>query len=151
MATEEGIITKVNQSTALVRTARSSACESCSERGACTTLGGGRQMEVEVLNPLNAKVGDTVVISFKTSRLLGLSFFLYVFPIIAMIAGALLGDHIAADCNGDHSAYAAGLGFFAFFIAMAVIKLKDRQARKTGRYKPVIVGIKKRGGPHQTG
>jgi sigma-E factor negative regulatory protein RseC len=141
----------VNPSSAQVRVSRCSACESCSERGRCTAVEDGEQMAVEVQNPVNARVGDTVVISFKTSRLIGLSFFLFVFPILAMIAGALLGDYLAAAFSGNHSAYAAGCGFFAFFIALGIILFKDRKARKTGRYRPVIVDIKKRGGRHQSG
>lgn len=101
-------------------------------------------MELEVKNPVNAQVGDTVILSFKTSRMLWLSFFIYVFPIMAMIAGAVLGDRLAAAFHGEPSAYAAGCGFFAFFIALGIIKLKEHQVRKTGGYLPVIVGIKKK-------
>ncbi len=143
MATEEGIIITCNKTTAMVKTIQSSVCESCSEKDICETTGGGKIMEVEALNIVNGQVGDMVVVSFGTGQLFMLSFLLYVFPIIIMIIGALLGEHIAKNFNGNPSTYSAILGFAFFFVAMGIVKLKDKKARKTGKYRPEIVKIKK--------
>ncbi|MBC2714033.1 MAG: SoxR reducing system RseC family protein [Desulfobacteraceae bacterium] len=145
MATEEGIIIKVNQTTAMVKTKQMTACESCAEKDTCHSTGeSSKIMEVEAKNPVNAQVGDIVVVSFETSQLFMLSFLLYVFPIIVMIFGALLGERMAENFNGNPSTYSAVMGFSFFFIAMAIVKLKDKKARKTGQYRPEIIKVKKK-------
>jgi len=101
-------------------------------------------MEVEAINTANAEVGDLVVVSFDTGQLFMLSFLLYVFPIIVMIIGALFGEHIAKNFNGNPSTYSAIFGFSFFFVAMGVVKLKDKKARKSGKYRPEIIKIKRK-------
>ncbi len=145
MATEEGIIITVHQTTAMVKTNQMTACESCAEKDTChTSEGNGKIMEVEAANTVNAQVGDIVVVSFETSQLFMLSFLLYVFPIIIMIIGALLGERLAENFNGNPSTWSAVMGFLFFFIAMAIVKLKDKKARKTGQYRPEIIKVKKK-------
>ena len=65
MATEEGIVFKMGApgaGTAWVKTTRSSACETCSSKGACHGEGGGKEMEMEVeaFNTADARVGDRI-------------------------------------------------------------------------------------------
>ncbi|MFP4226584.1 MAG: SoxR reducing system RseC family protein [Desulfobacterales bacterium] len=147
MALEEGIVTRTNGETAFITTRRTTACEGCSERHVCHSMGNVKEIEIEVANPLGAKPGDTVLVTFKTSQLVTLSFMLYVFPIIAMLIGALFGNSVAENFSGDPSIFAAVFGFLFFGIAMSAIKLKDNQAKKTGQYRPVITEIKKKGPP----
>ncbi len=148
MALEEGIITRTTGDTALIRTQRTTACEGCSERHVCHSMGNVKEIEIEVANPIGATAGDIVVVTFKTGQLIRLSFMLYIFPIIALVIGALLGNSIAPNFDGDPSIVAAVFGFLFFGMAMTAIKLKDRQARKTGRYRPVIIEIKKKAHPN---
>jgi len=151
MATEEGIIIKVNETTAMVKTNQMTACESCAEKDTCHSTGGiGKIMEVEAENTANAQLGDTVIVTFETSKLFMLSFLLYVFPIIVMIFGALLGERVAENFNGNPSAYSAVMGFGFFFIAMAIVKLKDKKARKTGQYRPEIIKVKRKARTNNT-
>ena len=148
MATEEGIIIKIhNNTTAVVKTLQMTACESCTEKDHCHTSGGGKKiMEVEAVNTAGAALGDTVVVTFPTGQLFKLSFLLYVFPVLVMIIGALLGERMAENFNANPSALSAFLGFSFFFAAMAVVKLMDKTARKTGKYRPEIVKIKRKAG-----
>jgi len=145
MATEEGIVTKINKTAATIRTTRKTACESCHERHGCINISDSREMELEADNPINAQVGDRVIISLQTGHLLRLTFLLYIFPILLMIIGALLGNHIAVIYHADSSLLSVGFGFLFFFIAFGFVKLQDMRARKTGRYRPVIIRIKKKG------
>lgn len=142
MALEEGIIIKVNGDTALLRTRQKTACGHCAEKAHCHMSGNDEEIEVEAANPIHAKVGDIVVVSYNSTRLFLLAFFLYVFPIILMIIGALIGERVAAAYNGNPSAYAALFGFGLFFISMGIVKWKDYQARKTGQFRPEIIKIK---------
>ena len=150
MALEEGIVTRTAGDTAFITTRRTTACEGCSERHVCHSMGNVKEIEIEVANPIAAKPGDTVMVAFKTSQLVTLSFMLYVFPIIAMVIGAVFGDSVAGNFGGDPSIFAAVFGFLFFGIAMTAIKLKDNQAKKTGQYRPVITEIKKKGPPKES-
>jgi len=150
LALEEGIITKVpGADTAYIVTRRATACEGCSERHICHASSGDKEIEVEAANPVHAEPGDTVMVAFKTNQLVLLAFMLYICPIIALVIGAVLGDSIAPNFNGDRSIFAAVFGFLFFGVALGAIKLKDKQAKKTGQYRPVIVQIKKKGPPAQ--
>ncbi|MDA8403628.1 MAG: SoxR reducing system RseC family protein [Desulfobacteraceae bacterium] len=141
MAIEEGVIIKVNETTAVLRTRQRTACESCSERRHCHTSGNDQEMEVEASNTVNAKVGDRVMVYSNSGRLFLLAFFLYVFPIILMVIGAMIGTRVAAATGGDPSACAALSGFGFFFFSMGIVKWRDHQARKTGKFRPEIIQI----------
>ncbi len=149
MALEEGVITRKKENTAFIVTKRAAACEGCSERHVCRSFSAAEDPEIEVANPIDAGPGDTVIVAFKTSRLIFLSFLLYIFPVAAMLAGAVAGDQIAGQVNGDRSIYAASAGFLAMGTSLGFIILKDRKARRSGRYMPVIVDIKKKGKPEE--
>ena len=49
MNTEEGVVIRIDAKNAWIKTVKTGACESCSSRGACNTLGGGKEMEVEAM------------------------------------------------------------------------------------------------------
>ena len=147
MATEEGIVFKLGASgagTAWVKTTRSSACESCSSRSACHTGGGGKEMEVEAINTVNAKVGDRIVLNIKTTSLLKATFLLYVFPILAMIAGALVGQTVAGMRGSDPSGLSALFGFLFFGLAFVAIRIIGKVLSKDASYKPEIIKIRGR-------
>ena len=80
MATEKGIVTRTDLGTAWVKTLQSEACEGCSS---CGTCGAQRpDSEVEVINEVGARVGDRILIDFKTSAFLKVTFMLYIFPLL---------------------------------------------------------------------
>ncbi len=143
MATEEGVVFKMGQpGTAWVRTTRSSACESCTSRDACGGDGPGQEMEVEAINTADARVGDRIVLNFKTSSLMKATFLLYVFPILAMLGGALLGQWIAQSRGSDPSAMAALFAFGFFGLAFLVIRLTGRRWAKNKSYRPEIIKVR---------
>jgi sigma-E factor negative regulatory protein RseC len=143
MATEEGIVYKTGTpGTAWVRTTRSSACKSCSSRHACQGEGGDMEMEVEAINTADARVGDRIVLSIRTASLLKVTLLLYIFPILAMIGGAILGESVADMRGSDPSAMAALFGFLFFGLAFMIIRLAGRHLSKDDSYKPEIIKIR---------
>lgn len=139
MATERGIVTRIGRGTAWIKVVPSEACEGCASHGSCSAQRG--DMEVEVMNPMNAKVGDRIVVDMETASLLKASFLLYVFPIICMIAGAALGVQIAERYALDVSAMSALSGFGAFCLAVVFIKRKGNRMATQQAYRPRIVKI----------
>jgi sigma-E factor negative regulatory protein RseC len=142
MATEEGIVTKIDSTTtAWVKTTKSGACEACSARSSCHSLGGGKEMEVEAINRAGAQVGQKVVLSFDTSPLLKATFLLYVFPIIAMIAGAFVGQKLAPNFNFDTSFLSAIFGFLFFGLTMLFVRSKGNKLAQRDEYRPKIIRV----------
>jgi sigma-E factor negative regulatory protein RseC len=145
MATEEGVVFKIESSaagTAWVKTTRSSACASCSSKDACHADGGGKEMEVEAINTADARVGDRIVLNIKTASLLKATFLLYVFPILAMIAGAVLGQAVAVMQGKDPSGLSALFGFLFFGLAFIVIRITGRRLSTNASYKPEIIKVR---------
>ena len=143
MATEEGIVIKLEADRAWVKTKKSASCESCASRKSCNVMGGGNDMEVEAINTAGASVGDRVVMNFETSSLLKATFLLYVFPIICMFLGALVGQEIAPAVGLGKSAASAVSGFLFFFFSILFVRVKANKMGNESRYQPKIIRIKR--------
>ncbi|MFC1812030.1 SoxR reducing system RseC family protein [Thermodesulfobacteriota bacterium] len=143
MPTEEGVVTKLDFTTAWVTTTKTGACESCAAKSSCTAMGGGKEMEVQAINIAGAKVGQKVVISFDTSPLLKATFLLYMFPIILLLIGALIGDKMAPYLNFDASALSAITGGLIFGLALLFVISKGNKLAKKDEYRPKVVRILK--------
>ena len=131
MATEQGIVIKTDSRATWVKTVKSGNCAGCSARGSCNTMGGNGEMEVKAINEAGARVGDRIVLSFKTSSLLKATFLLYVFPILLLIIGAAVGQEMAPKFDISPSGFSAIMGFMYFFAALLIIKTKpNKLARK---------------------
>ena len=141
MATEQGIVIKTDSGAAWVKTVKSGNCAGCSARGSCHAMGGDDQMEVKAINEVGAKVGDRIILSFKTSSLLKASFLLYVFPILLLIVGAAIGQEIAPRFEFNPSGLAAIMGFSFFFAALLIIKTTADKLAKKNEYRPKVIKI----------
>ncbi len=150
MAREIGVVIKIKGENAVVKTQRKAACEGCSEKSTCHSMGGTRELEIEALNPVHARIGDRVTLEFATGRMLQLSLLLYIFPIAALLAGAVIGNQTAAGLGIDDSIFSAITGFTCFFIALGTIMAIERKAKRSDRLKPTITSAK-RSIPQNTG
>lgn len=147
MATERGIVIRLgapDSGVAWVQTQRSSACEACSSRHSCTAgEGGGKDMEVEALNKAGARVGDVIILNLDTAPLLKATFLLYVFPILCMIAGAVVGHRYALGRGWDPSGLSAAVSLSALVVSFAIIRLRGRKLAHDKGYKPQIIRVAK--------
>ena len=141
MATEQGIVIKTDSRSAWVKTVKSGNCAGCTARGSCHTMGGDDKMEVRAINEVGAKVGDRIVLSFKTSSLLKASFLLYVFPILLLIVGAAIGQEMAPRFDFNPSGLSAIMGFVFFFVALLIIKTMADKLAKKNEYRPKVTKI----------
>ncbi len=144
MATEQGVVTKWGahgRSTAWVKTTQSSACESCSSRNSCNPDSSGREREVEAINAVGAKVGDQIQLSMDTSSLLKAAFLLYIFPIICMLIGGLLGQAIGTWFNTQVSLVSVITAMTSFVAAMAIVRIRGGRMAQKDQYRPKITRI----------
>lgn len=99
-------------------------------------------MEVEAINTADARMGDRIVLNIETTSLLKAAFLLYVFPILAMIGGAVLGQVVAVSRGSDASGFSALFGLLFFVLAFFAIRVFDRYLAKDARYQPEIIKIR---------
>ena len=141
MNTEQGIVIRTDTKTAWIKTTKTGACESCSAKSSCHTLGGGKEMEVQAINEAGARIGDQVVIGFETASLMKVSFLLYIFPVLGLIAGAIVGEAIAPYFSMNESLSALLIGGFAFFLCYLFIRKKGNALAKDRSYQPKVIRI----------
>lgn len=142
MATEEGIVVRRDASGTWVRPVRGESCAGCSSRGACHSLGGGREEdEVAVLNPVGAQPGDAVILKLETPALLKATFVIYLFPILMLLLGAGIGEWIAKAAAIDSPLPAAAAGFGALAVGLLVMKAVAVRLAAKPAYRPRIVRI----------
>ncbi len=101
-------------------------------------------MEVEALNPVGAQVGDSVVINFESSALLKISFRLYVFPMLCLIAGAVRGQQLAPLFNFRDSTASIIFAILFFILAFVFIKFRSARMAQKDVYHPKITRVLKR-------
>jgi sigma-E factor negative regulatory protein RseC len=141
MSTEEGTITKVSEDKARVRVRRSSMCDACKSRSACSIIGGGETMEAEALNTANARVGDRVLLNIPSKSLWKISFILYMLPVIFLIAGVIIGMKLAKNYSLEPELGALLLGIVGCIVSFLLIKLFAKHIRKNKEYIPEIIKI----------
>lgn len=141
MATEQGIVTRTDSGGAWVKTIKTGDCKGCSARGSCHSLGKGGEMEVKALNEAGAREGDRIVLLFETSSLLKATFLLYVFPILLLMIGAVVGQEVAPHLNFNPSGLSAIMGFSFFIAAVLFIKARANKLALKKEYRPKIVKI----------
>lgn len=141
MATEHATVTVHSEAGTWVEATPSAACEGCASRGSCNAVGKERN-SVQVINPLNARVGDAVVITFASGSLLKALFLIYMVPVFALLAGACAGHWVIAPLWGKNPSIAsAAFGFTCFVAAVWFAKQKAGQMEQQDAYRPKITRI----------
>jgi sigma-E factor negative regulatory protein RseC len=137
---EVGVIMSIDGLTAKVTVPRKSACEGCTA-GACKP--GEQSMEIEALNPIKAKVGQTVRVVMKPYSYLKGAIIVYGIPAIALVVGAILGKEFFSTyfTGVDPDVVSAFFGFGAFIIFFLLIKFWSIKFEKKRDLKPVIEEI----------
>lgn len=139
MITEEGVVTRATRETAWVKTVKPKACETCEAGDSCEVLQGKEELNFEVPNTLNADEGDRVVVGLRTGSLLFLTFMLYIFPVLFLVAGAFSGNAAARFFQIDRvSASVVTAGIF-FAVSLFLLKRLNDTVAGQWKHKPVLV------------
>jgi sigma-E factor negative regulatory protein RseC len=94
-----------------------------------------------VENDLKAQVGDHVEISVPARSLVKLSIVVYLIPILALVAGAILGS-VWAEARGAEPSVPSILGgAVAMGAALYVVKKFDRSIQSKRQYQPRLTKI----------
>ena len=145
MIEESGRIVAVQGGFAWVETERASACGGCAVRKGCGTSAiakviGRRRMQLRVLNRINARIGDTVVVGISESGLLRGSLAVYAAPLAGLFAGALAGYFAGRQLTAAGSELLAISGALAGFLAALFwLRRFSRASEKDVAYQPVVL------------
>lgn len=98
-------------------------------------------MLIKVENSVSARTGDRVVLTLKTASLLKAAFLIYIFPILAMLVGAMIGSYFAGRMEVNVSAVAAIVGGSAFLAAILFMKYQGNRMGRRSDYTPKILRV----------
>jgi len=142
MLETRAVVIQVEGRYAIVQASQVNGCEQCNGKGCgagkLSRLLCGEQRRFQVDNPINAGVGDEVVISVVEGAILHGIGLVYLLPMLLMVMGAMLGGAMIGHSSpGQHDVYAATgamLGLAAGFIAVKWIS----SVRPGNQYQPYI-------------
>lgn len=140
-----GTVIEVKPRSAVVRLRRHLTCERCGRCGGI--LGGPDQRDhlVEVLNPINARVGQKVLIIADDRKVVFVSFMLYLVPLIALVGGIFLWIYISPRLGFREGSElpAVALGMALMGLVYVGLRHWDNRIKDNPRYKPVIAELVK--------
>ncbi|MBQ4637755.1 MAG: SoxR reducing system RseC family protein [Clostridia bacterium] len=136
---QTGIVKKVKGNMATVSFVRSEACASCR---ACS-FGQKEELEVDILNSLDAKTGDLVDVQLHSEKIVKASAILYMFPALAFVLGLWIAPkiHSALSLTIGSDGFSMLLAIILMGIALIIIKLTDKKRIDTGEFTPVMLEI----------
>ncbi|MDJ0806006.1 MAG: SoxR reducing system RseC family protein [Gammaproteobacteria bacterium] len=130
---------------ALVETQASAACGACSSAGTCSTsvisgLFKRRHNRLRVLNPIDARPGQQVVIGLQEQALVNASLLAYLLPLICMLLLAVTGQQLAEYwqwSKAELSSIAGGL--LGLIIGLGLLRRFTLHSQKNPGFQPVIL------------
>jgi sigma-E factor negative regulatory protein RseC len=141
---EFGVVIETRDSEAKVLVPRSDFCEKCPS---CCEFMSREEVIATVLNPINAKVGETVKLSLERRFAYIAAFWVYIVPILSFIIGTLLGFYISPVIGLARQAEVIAIltGFISLVAAFIFIYLRYGQGKeRVKQYRPVITEVIKK-------
>jgi sigma-E factor negative regulatory protein RseC len=136
-----GMVKSVDGATAkVVIEAGASCCENC-EKESCDVE--ARGIETEAVNLAHAKVGQKVRVDMNTYTYFKGALILYILPLVALFAGAVLGKFYLPEYTGgvNSDLLSAGGGIFLFLFSLVFVKILSARMEKKTEHKSVIEWI----------
>ncbi len=144
MAIEHGIIERIEDEWAWVKTTRTSACANCDHKDHCQMVEGSDHMIVKARNAVKAHVGDEVELYLDPRVRFKSIFMVYVLPIIGLMTGAFMAEALAAPLGVSVSLAMPLLSIGGFFLAYLLTRrFADRLATRN-QLNPVIRRVRRR-------
>lgn len=142
MAIEEGVVTGIEKSYALVKVVRKAACAHCPSAGSCH-IESDRDMLVRALNEAGARVGQRVKLFIPPGSVLAASFLLYLVPLFGLLMGAVIGKLAVAPFfpNLSSELLAAGIGLITMSGIFLGIRFYDQHRTQKEKYIPKVIKI----------
>ena len=145
MIEETALVVGTGEGYAWVETRRRSSCDTCAANKGCGTATlarvlGRRRSRVRVLNPVNAREGEWVVIGIEEHALVRGSMAVYAIPVAGVLGGAVFGEFMAGRllvANVEAMTILSSLAGMA--AGLAWLRYFTRSIRYDRRYQPVVL------------
>jgi positive regulator of sigma E activity len=130
-----GYVKELKDKRAIVKVKINPQCSGCGEKGGCRLFAKKEERDLEVLNLINAQIGDLVAIDFPQKQ--GLIFlFLFGLPILGIFLGLFFGFFLFKK-----ESYALFLAFLFLFLTLLILKILQKSLLKKEEYLPKIKEI----------
>lgn len=126
----EGVVLEVNQDIATVKISRHSECSNC---GACP---GDNAIILEAIDAVGSKAGQHVLIKSKETNMLLAAFLVYIFPLIAIALGVVIGYYLSFSFTVSSTLLMTLGGVILGLAAIVLIKRLDLSLQSE---KPMII------------
>ena len=135
MITETGTVVAVDGNMIEIEVKQASACGTCSAKSGCGTslvasLFPQRQRRLRFPNDIDAKIGETVILSIEEKQVVSGSMLLYLYPLIGLIVGALLFDSFANSMGMPQELFQIAGGLLGITGVLFMVHQSNRK-RKT--------------------
>ena len=142
MAHRKGLVIRIeNDGWAQVSTERKGSCDGCGTGNNCHSCLSSSKIVTRVLNEAKAKPGDLVTVSLDSDLILKSAAVLYLFPIVSLVAGALVGAHISVDWGVSETVAAMGFGFAGLCLGFLLAVFISKRMSANNRMTPIISQI----------
>lgn len=142
MLREEGIVVGLEGAYALVSNQRKRTCGNCHAEASCATLSGGlgkKAVKFRALNPIQAEIGERVVLEITESHFLRASFLVYGTPILSMVLVGSLARAWALSWGGvDSESVGAVAGLLAMVLSFYGLYHYNGHIQDDASQQPVI-------------
>jgi sigma-E factor negative regulatory protein RseC len=141
MIEENAVITEKNDSNVIFEVERTKACGICGQTRGCgnATWGkllGHQQHSVKAENPIDANIGDHVIVGVEEKVILNAALYLYVIPLLGLFLGAGAGQLLFKQ---DHwGIVGAALGLFTGFMVVKQYLSNPKNQPKNQSYAKVL-------------
>jgi sigma-E factor negative regulatory protein RseC len=136
------VIGNENDGRARIIIDRKGACGGCHTTGSgCRSCLSSAKMESLVMNPVGARSGDIVQVSLKSGNLLVGAALLYVFPVLALLGGALIGSAESSVVGWDGTSATVLGGGAGLAIGFGLVMGLDRCSWVRRRLAPRITAV----------
>ena len=142
MIETQAIVVQVHDSVAYVRAQFPSGCSSCSADKGCASLTlskifNAKPRQYRVLNLIDAKVGDAVVIGLQEGALLKGAISVYLLPLALLLVGAVAGYYAVPGTSGD--AYSVIGALLGIMLGVAWLKYFTARISLNSQFHPLIL------------
>ena len=142
MIETQAVVVQAEECVAYVEAQFSSGCSSCSSDKGCASLTlskifNAKPRQYRVLNLIDAKVGDVVVIGLQEGALLKGAISVYLLPLALLLAGALAGYYAGPDTASD--AYPVVGALLGMMVGVAWLKFFTARISLNSQFHPLIL------------
>lgn len=144
MAIEHGIIERIEDNWAWVKTTRTSACSHCDHKDHCQMVEGSDQMIVKAQNAVRARVGDEVELYLDPKTRFQSIFMVYVLPVLGLMIGAFSAEALSGLLGISIKLGMPVFSIGGFFLAYLLTRRFAGRLAARNALNPIIRRVRRR-------